>query len=72
MTTVGELRAFLAKTALPDDAPVLAQGRHSLHVVTVRDGFVHAVNRYGQAEWSVRREDAGEANALFLCDSSTG
>jgi hypothetical protein len=72
--TVGQLRALLndPELGLPDDAPVLISGRHSLHVCDAEPTYIHPINHYGQAQFSADQERSGVANAFLLSDRSSG
>jgi len=75
---VGELRELMLQldsTDIPDSAPVMITGRHSLHTCRAEVQPIHEVNRYGQAQYDGK--DRGEDPrtgplALVFLDTSTG
>lgn len=64
--TVGELRAFLAQSTLPDDAEVLITGKHCFRTARAEEATVSEVNPYGQAQ----SQPDGDSALLFIDTSS--
>jgi hypothetical protein len=67
--TVKDLRDFLAKTKLADDAPVLIVSRYCLKVAEGKVLYIDPVNQYGQSQGTDLPMD-GKTPALVFMDRS--